>query len=81
MQRTDMTYNTSRHTDPVLSALYVRLYGALRAMCPRTARARIRDISARRAELYGEDPKAAACAIMEEIGRNTRLRSVLERTQ
>lgn len=79
MQETDMTHTTSKLSDPVLSTLYVRLYGALRALCPRTARARIRDISARRAELYGEDPKAVASALIESIGSDPRLLSVLKR--
>ena len=63
------TYTTHRHTtrDPVLDALYVRLYGAVRALCPRTARARIRDIAARRAHLYGEDADPVCRELIERI--------------
>lgn len=63
------TYTTHRENfrDPVLDALYARLYGAVRALCPRTARARIRDIAARRALLFGEDPEAVCRKLIERI--------------
>ena len=40
--------------DQVTDALYIRMFVALRSHCPRTARARIRDIVRRRAEINGD---------------------------
>lgn len=55
--------------DQVTDALYIRMFVALRSHCPRTARARIRDIVRRRTEINGEDPQEVYCEILERINQ------------
>lgn len=58
---------TSLGASEVERELYGRMYAALRAKCPRTALARIRDIAHARHDKYGDNQSDVMAVIIERI--------------